>query len=566
MTELRGDRRSHRSATADLVVTGRIASLAGDSGPGWVEAIAIVGGRVVAAGRRTDLERMTSAGTHRLDLGPDEVALPGLTDAHLHLVEAALARARVDLEGTSDIEELKQRIRSGASVSEDGATWIEGGGWDVDALGRWPTADDLEHAAPGRLVALWAHDHHALLVSRASLAAADVGAGRLDPAGGVIRRGEDGTATGVLHENAARLVADLVPAPSVETIAAALGPLVAELVSLGVVAVHDPGGLSRQEGLGRPIAAYRRLAAAGRLGVRVHACVRPEQLDAAAGHGLRSGEPLGPDPLDRLRLGWLKTFADGSLGSRTAALLAPIESSPEDRVPGEGSGAGGRGIWLLSPEALAEQADRAARFGIATQIHAIGDAAVRAALDVLAPTARRTALMPRVEHAQLVDELDIPRFAELGIAASMQPVHIRSDAEKARRLWGSRADARAFPMAALARAGAVLATGTDAPVEPIDPWPGVACAVTRQAPSWPAGTEPLGQTQAVSLWRAIRAACVGPAITAGERDRGRLIPGSRADLVVLGATAVAEPVEPGGALWHARPRLVLMDGEVVAGS
>ena len=566
MTELRRDRPSRRSATADLVVTGRIASLAGDRGPGWVEALAIAGGRVVAAGRRADLERLTGAGTRCLDLGPEEVALPGLTDAHLHLVEAALARARVDLEGSSDIEELLRRIRSGASVADGPATWIEGGGWDVDELGRWPTADDLERAAPNRLVALWAHDHHALLASRASLEAAGIDAGRRDPAGGVIRRGDDGTPTGVLHENAARLVADLVPAPTVETIAAALGPLTAELVALGVVAVHDPGGLSIQEGLGGPIAAYRGLAAAGRLGVRVHVCLRPEQLETAAGHGLRSGEPLGPDPLDRLRLGWLKTFADGSLGSRTAALLGAIESSRNNGVPGEGSGRGDRGIWLLSPEALADQADRAARVGIATQIHAIGDAAVRAALDALAPTARRTALMPRVEHAQLVDELDIPRFAELGIAASMQPVHIRSDAQKARRLWGSRADARAFPLAALARAGAVLATGTDAPVEPIDPWPGVACAVTRQAPSWPAGTEPLGRTQAVSLWRAIRAACVGPAITAGERDRGRLTPGSRADLVVLGATAVAEPVEPGGPLWHARPRLVLMDGEVVAGS
>ncbi len=548
------------------MVTGRIASLAGDAGAGWVEAIAVAGGRVVAGGRRTEVVRLAGPGTRRLDLAPDEVALPGLTDAHLHLVEAALARARVDLEGSSDMEELLGRIRSGTSVADGPPTWIEGGGWDVDALGRWPTADDLDRAAPGRLVALWAHDHHALLASRASLEAAGIDAGRRDPAGGVIRRSDDGTPTGVLHENAARLVADLVPAPTVEAIAAALGPLTAELVALGVVAVHDPGGLSIQAGLGGPFAAYRGLAAAGRLGVRVHVCLRPEQLETATGHGLRSGEPLGPDPLDRLRLGWLKTFADGSLGSRTAALLAPIERGRADGVPGWGSGTDDRGIWLLTPEALADQAAGAARVGIATQIHAIGDAAVRAALDALAPTVGLTALMPRVEHAQLVEELDIPRFAELGIAASMQPVHIRSDAGKARRLWGSRADARAFPMAALANAGAVLAIGTDAPVEPIDPWPGVACAVTRRAPTWPAGTEPLGQTQAVSLWRAIRAACVGPVVTAGELDRGRLVPGCRADLIVLGAAAVGEPVEPDGALWHARPRLVLMDGEIVAGS
>ena len=122
-----------------------------------------------------------------------------------------------------------------------------------------------------------------------------------------------------------------------------------------------------------------------------------------------------------------------------------------------------------------------------------------------------------------------------------------------------------FPFRALARSGAVIAFGTDAPVEPIDPWPGIACAVTRAAPSWPPDTPPLGPVQAVRVWAAIRAACVGPAITAGEPDRGRLTAGCRADLVVLPAAAVAEPVELGGALWHARPRLVVVDGEAVAG-
>jgi hypothetical protein len=210
------------------------------------------------------------------------------------------------------------------------------------------------------------------------------------------------------------------------------------------------------------------------------------------------------------------------------------------------------------------QATRAAALGITTQIHGIGDAAVRVALDVLAPTVGQTGLTPRVEHTQLVSEADIPRFAALGIAASMQPVHVRSDAEKARRLWGPRAEARGYALAAIATTGALIPFGTDAPVEPVDPWPGIACAVTRSAPSWPAGTPPFGPQHALDLWRAIRAACVDPAISAGETDRGRLAPGHRADIVVLPAAAVGEPVEVGGALWNARPRLVLMDGEVVA--
>ncbi len=148
---------------------------------------------------------------------------------------------------------------------------------------------------------------------------------------------------------------------------------------------------------------------------------------------------------------------------------------------------------------LRAQADRAAALGITTQIHGIGDAAVRAALDALGPTAGQTALMPRVEHTQLVHPDDIPRFAALGIAASVQPIHVRSDAEKARRLWGARAEAWAYAFAALDRAGSVIAFGTDAPVEPVDPWPGLACAVTRSSPEWPDGMPPsVPRTRSIS--------------------------------------------------------------------
>ena len=546
---------------ADLLLTGRIATLAGASGPGWVEAVAVSGGRVVASGSLADMEGLADAGTRRLVLRPDEVAIPGLSDAHLHLAEAALARRRVNLDDTRSVSTVQERVRAAGAALPDPDDWIEGGGWDADLLGRWPTAADLEHAAPGRLVVLWAHDHHALLVSDRARVEAGIDDDRGDPDGGVIRRDEDGHATGVLHETAARLVAGRVPPASGERVAAALRPLIRELVGLGVVAAHDPGGLSERQDLRGPFEAYRALAAAGELGLRVHACLRPEQLDAAEAQGLRSGQALGPDPLDRLRLGWLKTFADGSLGSRTAALLEPLDPLAGEPPPPNG----GYGVWLVPPDELRAQAARAAMLGITTQIHGIGDAAVRTALDVLAPTVGATALMPRVEHAQLVSDADIPRFVALGIAASMQPVHVRSDAGKARRLWGPRAEARGYALAALAATGAVIPLGTDAPVEPVDPWPGLACAVTRSAPSWPAGTPPFGPGNALVLWRAIRAACVDPALSAGETDRGRLVPGHRADVLVLPAVAVEEPVEVGGALWHARPRLVLLDGEVAAG-
>lgn len=549
------------SGRAELIIAGRIASLAGPDGPGWVEAVAVAGGHVLAAGSMADIETLAGPATSWLRLGPDEVAIPGLTDAHLHLVAAALARARVDLHDAASLDAALDRVRLAAEGSADHDTWIEGAGWDADRLGRWPTADDLESAAPGRRIALWAHDHHALLVSRRALREAGVRDDRTDPAGGVIRRDDRGAATGVLHETATRLIGDRIPPSSAAAIEAALRPLVRELVSLGVVAAHDPGGLSTRRDLAGPFDVYRALAARAELGMRVHACIRPEQLDAAAAQGLRSGAPLGPDPRRRLRMGWLKTFADGTLGSRTAALLEPLDPVPGEPPPPND----GYGVWMTPPEGLRDQAARAAGLGIATQVHAIGDAAVRAALDALAPTVGVTPLMPRVEHAQLVADADVPRFASLGIAASMQPIHVRSDAAKARELWGPRAEARGYALAALAATGAVVASGTDAPVEPVDPWPGIACAVTRGAPSWPAGTLAFGRGNALSLWRAVRSSCVDPARSAGERDRGRLVAGCRADVVVLPAAALAEPVEVGGALWHARPRMVLIDGEVVAG-
>ena len=252
-----------------------------------------------------------------------------------------------------------------------------------------------------------------------------------------------------------------------------------ELLALGVVAVHDPGHVSPDPELGFSFPAYARLSETGRLPIRVHASIRDDALATALAGGLRSGDVLGADPDGRARIGWQKCYADGSLGSRTAALLADIEPEPDRPLPPERR----RGVWMTEPEALRDLVDRAAAGGIATQIHAIGDAAVRAALDALEPTAGRLPFMPRIEHLQLVDPADRPRFAAAGIAASVQPVHLRSDAAQARRLWGDRAERNGYTWGSLAATGAVLAFGTDAPVEPFDPWPGIALAVRREDPT-----------------------------------------------------------------------------------
>jgi len=540
-----------------LVTGGRVATLAGDRGFGWVEAVGITGGRVAFAGTAIELETRADPHTFRIELDPDEVAIPGLTDAHLHLAEGGLSLDRVDLTASRSLDEGLAAIGRANDALSGPDAWLEGHGWHNDRWGVWPTADDLERVAPGRPVALWAHDHHALWVSRRAMEIAGVDADRGDPDGGIIRRAADGAPTGVLHEAAARIVTDHIPRASAETYESSIARLARDLVRLGVVAVHDPGALSLQEGLGRAIAAYRVLDERGDLPIRVHASIRSEQLATAIELELRSGDPLGP-PGGRARFGWLKLFADGTLASRTAALLEPIEPAAGPLPPGTE-----RGIWLTDPDAVARFAREAAEAGIATQIHAIGDRSCRVSLGALEPTAGRSALMPRLEHVQMLHPEDRARFARAGIAASIQPVHVRADAPIARTLWGDRAETRGYPMRSLLEAGAVVAFGTDAPVEPIDPWPGLSMAVTRIDGSWPADSIPFGPDERVTLEQALRAACVAPAVMAAEGDRGRLVPGQRADLAIIPAEALVHPIEPGGSLATARPRLVMIDGEVV---
>jgi predicted amidohydrolase YtcJ len=543
----------------DLLITGRIATLAGRAGFGWVEAIGIRNGRIAFAGTEVELETRADPFTRRLALAPDEVAIPGLTDAHLHLAQAARALHQVDLTGAATLEAGLALVADRHAALADPDAWLDGHGWSADGWGRWPTADDLERVAPGRRVTLWAHDHHALLASHAALRTGGVSAETPDPAGGVIRRAADGTPEGVLYETAARLVSIHVPASEQKDLETGIETVCRELVSLGLVACHDPAGLAPDPDLAFSFPAYIHLAETGRLPLRLHASVRSDGLDTAIARGIRSGAVLGGDPDGWARVGWQKCFADGSLGSRTAALLEDIEPESEQPLPPDRR----RGVWITPPQQLADLATRAAAAGIATQIHAIGDAAARAALDVLIPTAAGVPLMPRLEHVQLIAPADLVRFASGGVAASVQPVHVGSDAIVARRLWGARAESNGYPWASIARTGAVMAFGTDAPVESFDPWPGIALAVRREDPRWPVGTPPFGPREELSVDRALRAACLDPALSAREMDRGRLVPGHRADVVVLDAAVLDDPVEPGGALSTARPALVLMDGEVV---
>ena len=546
----------------EMLITGRIATLAGDDGFGWVEAIGIRDGRVAFAGSEVDLETRADPHTERIVLEPDQVAIPGLTDAHLHLASAGIEAGQVDLTRAASLEAGLELVARRHAALRDPDAWLEGHGWDGDRWGGWPTAEDLESVAPDRRIALWAHDHHALLASTAALRDAGVDRDTPDPAGGVIRRTADGAPEGALLETAARLVTTRIPAAGRAEVEAGIATVAREMLALGLVACHDPGRLSPDPDLAWSFPAYAALADAGRLPVRVHACLRDDALATAVERGIRSGHPLGQDPASRARVGWLKLFADGSLGSRTAALLADYEDEPARPL----DAARRRGVWMTEPSEIAALVGRAVRAGIVSQIHAIGDAAARVALEALEAVAGfggGSGMMPRLEHVQLLDPEDVPRFASAGIAASVQPVHLRADVEQARRAWGERAERSGYPLASIASLGGVLPFGTDAPVESIDPWPGIAIAVTRRDGSWPAGSAAFRPAEALTLERALRSACVDPAVSAGETDRGRLTVGQRADVLVIPAAAIDEPVEPGGPLATARPELVLVDGEVV---
>jgi predicted amidohydrolase YtcJ len=400
-------------------------------------------------------------------------------------------------------------------------------------------------------VALRAFDHHALWASGAALALAGIDADAADPDGGVIRRDDSGAPDGVLLENAGGLVMDLVPAPDDATLRRAIRSYGIELLRLGVVGAHDPARLSNDPD-NHALDVYAASVEADQLLVRIRACVRADGLANAIERGLRSGSAIGGADRSMLSFGWLKLFADGTLGSRTAALLAPIEGGSD------------QGLVLSPPARLAELAATAADAGIATMIHAIGDAACRSALDSVAPTAARVPFMPRIEHVQLLDAADRARFAAQGIAASVQPVHLREDAETARRDWGSRAESNGYTWRSLLDAGATVAFGTDAPVEPADPWPGIALAVLRRDPSWGPDGQPYGPDESVTLEEALRAATVGVAATTREPLGGRLVPGSPADLIVLPAAPreSRDAAERAAAFAEVRPRLTMVGGEV----
>jgi predicted amidohydrolase YtcJ len=471
-------------------------------------AVAIAGDRV-AGGVGTHETALASP--DRVDLG-GRCVLPGFSDAHVHFPSWSLAQREVRLEGTSSLDETLERVARAVGSVEPGR-WLRGRGW---RSGDWsptvePTRQDLDAVTGHTPTALMARDYHSLWLNSAALAEAD---GDLAVDGGVVEVDGGGEPTGVLREESAWQFRDrYLTAPDDEFVDAMREGL-RIAAARGVTAVHDKDGW-----LGAP-RFWQRLAEEGALSLRVWQSLPHDFVGRLEELGFRSG--LGDD---RLRIGYLKVFMDGTLGSQTARLLD------------------GSGVQITSREELAEIVRAGARAGWPVAVHAIGDLANREALDAFEETHDEWApqgLRPRIEHAQLLTEDDIPRFGKLGVAASVQFSHAPSDRDIAERYWTGMTD-RAYAYRSLLDTGAVVANGSDAPIEELDPLAGVRAGVLRTLDE----REAWHPEQAVAVEEALEATILTPAwLARDERTRGKLLPGYLADLVVLDRDPFAiEPEE-----------------------
>ncbi len=505
--------------------------------PEMASALAIVNGRVAAIGSEAEVAGAVGSDVATIDLRGRPV-LPGFIDAHVHWGNYALGRKQLVIDDHATLADVLHHV-SEADSATPGTGWLHGRGWDQSRWERWPKASDLDSVVAHRPVMLTRKDGHALWLNSAALAAAGITGDTPDPPGGRIER-DDGVPTGLLLENAIRLAVDAAPPPTPIERQAAMADAWPEAWSRGITSCHDMG-LGEGESLFRDLATLRD---AGELGLRFVWYLPREQLDEAIALGLRSG--LGDE---WLRCGGLKLFLDGTLGSQTAELLEPYENQP-----------GYRGLATMDFEEYCDLVRRAAGAGLAIAVHTIGDAACRKALDGLAQLARQdprgAQLRHRMEHLQLVDPADQARLASLGVVASMQPLHATSDMAVAEHHWGSRVR-HAYPWRSLLDHKAILAFGSDAPVEPPDVLAGVHAAVTRQRPD-PERRAPWQPHQRISTWEALVACTIGAAWAGGQEwHAGCLAPGRCADLIVLDRDPFQVPTAE---IWRIRVLATMIEG------
>jgi predicted amidohydrolase YtcJ len=468
-------------------------------------------GKVTAVLTRSDKRPQVD---YRLD-GEGKVMLPGMIDAHVHVMDIGFGALTLDLSDTTSLEGALAKIKAFADANP-GRPWIIGRGWNQEkwGLGRFPTAAELDTVVADRPVWLERADNHANWGNTVAITTAGVTAKTPDPAGGKIIRDAKGAPAGVFVDYAVQLVGKVVPAPRPEDRDLAFVAAQDALLARGVTAVADMGTEMADW------TTFRRAGDQGRLQIRIMSYADSfETLETVA----------GPEPTvwlynDKLRMGGIKLYLDGALGSRGASLKEPYHDDP-----------GAKGLPLLTPAQLRNLMSRAAMDNFQTAVHAIGDAAnaeVLAAVEELSESYTGDRRW-RIEHAQIIDPVDLARMGQHGVIASMQPLHQTSDRLMAEaRLGPDRLDG-AYPWRSVIKVGGQLAFGSDAPVEPADPWAGMAAAISRTD----ASGQPFGgwfPEETVSRETAL-AGYTSDAAFAGfaEGRFGRLIPGERADFLLV---------------------------------
>jgi predicted amidohydrolase YtcJ len=495
-------------------VNGRIWT--GDPAQPDAEAVAIAGDRIAHVGSTADITARAGS-AEIVDLGGAFV-VPGFIDAHVHFLDGGFRLASVQLRDATTREEFVRRIEAFAATVPPG-TWITGGDWDHTLWGgELPRRDWVDAATPVHPVWINRLDGHMALANTAALRAAGVTREVRDVAGGEIVRGGDGDLTGLLKDNAMGLVDAKVPAPSDAMKDRALDAAMQYVAAQGVTSVHNMGSWDDVE-------VFARASKAGRLGTRIYAAVplssweRLRDTVTAATHG--------PDGRGDawFRIGALKGFVDGSLGSHTAAFYEPFTDDP-----------GNRGFFVNTPEDLSAWISGADRAGLHVVVHAIGDRANATLLDIFERTARENGPRDRrfrIEHAQHLAPADIPRFAHLGVIASMQPYHAIDDGRWAERVIGRERSKGTYAFRGLLDARAPLAFGSDWFVAPPTPLEGIYAAVTRRTldDRNPGGWVP---EQRISVEEALAAYTrAGAYASFEEEQKGLLAEGMLADITVI---------------------------------